>query len=182
MNVQPLPATPRGTLGSARFRALRSGLGLPLVLVAILALSALPERGPGPVSAARIQEEPTPIIEPLPKPEPIYLPLTVRVYKASAPDPLDSERMGYLTGMSAAGRQACQPGVYALLDKPEGRPDAKALAVLYSAAHGPNLDFFVGEAVKVKGALLQSPTQCRIFTVWLMEVERIERIELPPLH
>ena len=160
----------------------------PAALVLLAALVGVPvlaaSRGSrtGVVGVALAQQEPTPIIEPLPKPEPIYLPLTVRVYKASAPDPLDSERMGYLTGMSAAGRQACQPGAYALLDKPEGRPDAKALAVLYSAAHGPNLDFFVGEAVKVKGALLQSPTQCRIFTVWLMEVERIERIELPPLH
>ena len=60
--------------------------------------------------------------------------------------------------------------------------DAKALAVLYTDARGPNLDLFVGEAVKVTGALYQSPAACRVFTPWLLEVETIERIDLPPLQ
>lgn len=184
MSVRPSSVPPRAVSPSARAGArYRRSAGLAvLVAAALLAAVVLPAPRPAPAGVARAQGEPTPIIEPLPQPKPIFLPLTVRSYKASAPDPLDSARMGYLTGMSTAGRQACRPGAFALLDKPEGRPDAKALAVLYSGPHAPNLDLFVGEAVKVTGALYQSPADCRLFTPWLLEVERIERIELPPLR
>ena len=64
-----------------------------------------------PGAAVRAQQEPTPIIDPQPQPKPIFLPLTLRSYKASAPDPLDNERTGYLTGLSPSGREACRrPG------------------------------------------------------------------------
>ncbi|HRA20408.1 MAG TPA: hypothetical protein PLZ56_08180 [Anaerolineae bacterium] len=188
MSVHLSPPPAREIALPERIAALWPVLIRPAALVLLAALVGVPvlaaSRGPrtGVVGVALAQQEPTPIIEPLPPIKPIFLPLAVRTYKASAPDPLDSERVGYLTGMSTAGRQACRPGAYALLDKPEGRVDAKALAVLYTGAQGLNLDLFVGEAVKVKGALLQSASACRVFTPWLLEVETIERIDLPPLR
>lgn len=184
MSVGPSPLSRRAVSppprAGARYR--RPARLAFLLAAALIAGVVLPSSRPAPAGVVSAQAEPTPIIEPLPQLKPIYLPLTARNHKASAPDPLDSARVGYLTGMSSAGRQACRPGAYALLDKPEGRPGAKALAVLYAGPAAPNLDLYVGEAVKVTGALYQSPADCRLFTVWLLEVERIERIELPPLR
>jgi len=179
MSLRPSPAVAPPARAGARLRR-QAGLAV-LAAAALFAALLRPSTWTSSAGRARAQGEPTPIIEPLPQPKPIFLPLTVRGYKASAPDPLDSARVGYLTGMSSAGRQACRPGAYALLDKPEGRRDAKALAVLYAGPRAPNLDLYVGEAVKVTGALNQSPADCRLFTPWLLEVERIERIDLPPL-
>ncbi len=187
MSVHPSPSAatraiaPPERIADRRRPPARSA-GLLAALVATLGLAVPRGPGGGAGGAARAQAEPTPIIEPLPQVEPVFLPLALRVYKTSAPDPLDSERVGHLTGLSNSGRQSCRPGAYALLDKPEGRVDAKALAVLYTDTRGPNLDLFVGEAVKVTGALYQSPAACRVFTPWLLEVETIERIDLPPLQ
>lgn len=166
-------------------------LGLALFLCLAWSAAARHRAGPSPATVfsadgspalARAQEEPTPIIEPQPLPKPIFLPLALRTYKASAPDPLDNERTGHLTGLSPSGREACRPAAYALLDRPEGRPGAQALAVLYAGPRAPNLDLFVGEAVRLSGVLHAAPAACRLFTPWMMEVEKIERIELPPLR
>lgn len=176
--VPPRTAAPRSR-GRGPGRTRVTGAFLALALTAGLLVPNLPRL---PETRAWAQQEPTPIIEPQPKPEPIYLPLALRAYKASAPDPLDNQRTGYLTGLSPSGREACRPAAYALLDKPEGRPGSQALAVLYAGPRAQNLDLFVGEAVRVSGALHAAPAGCRLFTPWMMEVEQIERIELPPLR
>lgn len=183
----PTAAAPHAAPRAAapRSRALHRSRRLAAGAFALSALSAGLVSAPGrplPAQRAWAQQEPTPIIEPQPQPTPIFLPLTLRSYKASAPDPLDNERTGHLTGLSPSGREACRPAPYALLSQPEGRPGSQALAVLYAGPRSPNLDLFVGEAVRVSGVLHASPAGCRLFTPWMMEVERIERIDLPPLR
>ena len=135
--------------------------------------------GSGAIGLAPLQE-PTPVIDPQPMPEPIYLPLAQRTYDAAAPGAIASTLRGHLTELSRTGREACWPATHALLDRPEGAVDVKVLAVLRSAAPGVNLDFHVGDYVESGGVVDLAPAACRVLTEWSQAVERIESIPVPP--
>jgi hypothetical protein len=126
------------------------------------------------------QEEPTPVIDPQPLPEAVFLPLIQKAYDPAAPGAVVSQQSGFLTGLSRSGRDACRPGTHALLSKPEGSPGAIVLAVLQSDRPGINLDFHVGDYVEVEGTVDLAPPDCRILTHWAMRVSAIQSVDIPP--
>jgi len=136
--------------------------------------------GRGPTAAARAAPQETPIIDPLPVLRPAYLPFAVRAYDPQLPEPLSSTVRGYVHSLRAVGLERCAPATHVLLDRPEGRPEARALAVLRAPRRGPNLDFYVGRFVELSGLLGFAPAACSILTDWLIDVASITVIELPP--
>ena len=133
-----------------------------------------------PIASARAAPHQTPIIDPLPVLRPAYLPFAVRAHNPLVPDPLSSTMRGYVAVLRALGRGRCAPATHVLLDKPEGRTGANALAVLRAPRRGPNLDLYVGAFVELTGTMGFAPAECAILTEWLIEVSSITVIELPP--
>jgi len=131
-------------------------------------------------SAPHPQQEPTPVIDPLPVLRPAYLPLAARRHDPRVPEPLSSTVRGYVAELRALGRERCAPATHVLLDKPEGSQGAAAIGVLHSRRPGPNLDLYTGEFVEIGGLTGLAPEPCRILTEWLLEVTSIKVIELPP--
>jgi hypothetical protein len=104
----------------------------------------------------------------------------MRAYDPRLPEPLSSTLRGYLHVLRPLGRERCAPATHVLLDKPEGTLGAAALAVLHAQRRGPNLDFYAGAFVELRGPQGFAPTDCRILTDWLIDVTSIKVIELPP--
>lgn len=178
--VPAAPGSPVRPEGSRLGRGHLLGLAMTL-LCSTLVLGA--SGRPAQAELARssgAQEEPTPVIDPQPLPEPIHLPLVQLAYDPVAPGAVVSKQSGFLSGLSRSGRDACRPGTHALLDKPEGSPGAVVLAVLQSDLPGINLDFHVGDYVEVEGTVDLAPVECRILTHWAMRVSAIQSVDIPP--
>lgn len=151
---------------------------LPCLLLGGLAWAPSPSVPGASAQAAPAQS--TPIIDPEPVPDPVFLPALAKAHDPRLPEPLPSTHRGYVAELRALGRERCAPASHVLLDRPEGTVGAEALAVLRRARGGPNLDLYAGAYVEVFGLADHAPAECRILTPWLIEVTAIKEVEPPP--
>lgn len=115
----------------------------------------------------------TPIVDPIPVLEPVYLPLAMRKYDPRLPDALAFSFDGYVTALNREGRQTCAPATHLLLSAPEGTPGNKVIAALYSTRR-VELDFYVNLCVHISGPVSLTSTACqRGFTWQLVDVTSI---------
>lgn len=154
---------------------------LPCLLLGGLAWAPSPSTtAPGASVQAAALAQSTPIIDPEPVPDPVFLPALAKAHDPRLPEPLPSTHAGYLAELRALGRERCAPASHVLLDRPEGALGAEALAVLRRARGGPNLDLYAGAYVEVFGLADHAPAECQILTPWLIEVTAIKEVEPPP--
>jgi hypothetical protein len=151
-------------------------------LVAVLAgAAAVAARLPAGVTLQPGQEPPgTPVIDPAPPPEPLYLPVVAAEFDLRAPGPVAAVAEGYLFPLTAQGRRACFPGTHGLTEKDD--PASSPVAVAYALR--PNdpataLDLYVGSLVELAGVDELPPAACAAVAPRLLGVDRVRLRDRP---
>lgn len=135
-----------------------------------------------PTETASPAPDETPIVDPVPKPHPSYLPALMRGVDRTEPPPLTPEVGGFVAVLSRDGRSACAPATHALLAEPEGSSPNHAVAVVYADPDRAdlNLDLYVSDFVLASGLEDLAPPACRQVARRLIAVRRLTVVEVPP--
>jgi hypothetical protein len=163
---------------------MRTVAALLAALGMLIAASVVPGLPTAAAPIAQGQPTPpdgTPIVDPVPELRPIFLPLAVQRYDPRLPGPVGDAIEGYVAALTRAGRDACSPATHVLLTRPEGTRGAETVAVAFAGRPGPdlNLDFYLGEYVRVTGATDVAPEACVI--AWRsVRVATLTVVDTPP--